>query len=128
MIRKFITAAILIPLTLVILAFALANREIVTLSFDPFDAANPAFAAKLPLFILIFGLVILGVVIGGVASWRRQSKWRRAARRLDSDVRDLHAENVALRRRLAEAEPAHAAPVSHVRAAPPSLRLRPPAA
>jgi uncharacterized integral membrane protein len=128
MIRKFITAAILIPLTLVILAFALANREIVTVSFDPFDAASPAFAVKLPLFILIFVLVILGVVIGGMASWMRQSKWRRAARRLDSDVRDLHAENVALRRRLAEAEPSSAAPITHARAAPPSLRLRPPAA
>jgi hypothetical protein len=34
---------------------------------------------SVPLFALILTLVIGGVVIGGVAAWLRQSKWRRAA-------------------------------------------------
>lgn len=120
MIRKILAAVILVPLGLVIVGLAVANREIVTVSFDPFNAASPAFALKAPLFLLVLMLLIAGVIIGGVAAWLRQSKWRRAARRLDVELRDARAEAETLRRRLAAAE---------VRpAAAPPLVLRPPAA
>jgi hypothetical protein len=79
----------------------------VTVSFDPFSAAEPAYSATVPLFVLIFVLVILGVVVGGVAAWFRQGKWRRLARRLEGDVHDLHAEVEAIRRR------EHAAPADN---------------
>ena len=98
MFRKIVTAVIVIPLAVIIVAFAVANRQTVTVSFDPLSSASPAYAATMPLFVLIFVLVILGVIIGGVAAWFRQGKWRRLARRLESDVRDLHAEIEALRR------------------------------
>ena len=99
MFRKVVTAVIVIPLAVIIVAFAVANRQPVTVSFDPFVTADPAYAATVPLFVLIFVLVILGVIVGGVAAWFRQSKWRRLARRLEGDVRDLHAEVEAIRRR-----------------------------
>ncbi len=99
MFRKIVTAVIVIPLAVVIVAFAVANRQAVTVSFDPFSSAAPAYAATVPLFVLIFILVILGVIVGGVAAWFRQGKWRRLARRLEGDVRDLHAEIDAIRRR-----------------------------
>ena len=102
MFRKIVTAVIIGPLAIVIVAFALANRQTVTVSFDPFSSASPAYAASLPLFVLIFVLVILGVVIGGVAAWLRQAAWRRTARRLDADVRALHQELEQMRRRAAE--------------------------
>jgi uncharacterized integral membrane protein len=104
MFRKVVTAIIVVPLAIVIVAFAVANRQVVTVSFDPFSSANPAYAASLPLFVLIFALVILGVVIGGVAAWLRQATWRRTARRLDADVRTLHQELEAMRRRATEEE------------------------
>jgi uncharacterized integral membrane protein len=104
MIRKIVTAVVVVPLAIVIVAFALANRQTVTVSFDPFSAATPAYAASLPLFALIFILVIVGVLIGGIATWLGQGPWRRRARRLDSDVRALHQELEALRRRAADTE------------------------
>lgn len=104
MFRKIVTAVIVVPLAIVIVAFALANRQVVTVSFDPFSSASPAYAATLPLFVLIFVLVILGVLIGGIAAWLRQAAWRRTARRLDADVRALHQELEAMRRRAAEEE------------------------
>lgn len=104
MFRKIVTAVIVVPLAIVIVAFALANRQVVTVSFDPFSSASPAYAASLPLFVLIFVLVIFGVVIGGIAAWLRQAAWRRTARRLDADVRTLHQELEAMRRRAAEEE------------------------
>jgi len=131
MLRKIVTYLILVPLALIIIAFAVGNREIITISFDPFDAAHPAYAARAPLFVLIFVLVILGVIIGGCAAWLKQHKWRRAARRLHDQLRALHEENVALRRRLAETEPGANLPAAQRFAgdgAPPPLQLRPPAA
>lgn len=104
MFRKVVTAIIVVPLAIVVVAFAIANRQVVTVSFDPFSSSSPAYAASLPLFVLIFVLVILGVVIGGVAAWLRQATWRRTARRLDADVHALHQELEAMRRRVAQEE------------------------
>lgn len=104
MFRKIVTAVIIIPLAVILIAFAVANRQPVTVSFDPFSSANPAYAVTLPLFVLIFALVILGVIIGGFAAWLRQEKWRRTARRLDADVRALHQELEIIRRRFAPVE------------------------
>ena len=42
MLRKFITALILIPLAVVVIALAVANRQPVLVSFDPFDQLHPA--------------------------------------------------------------------------------------
>ena len=106
MFRKIVTAVIVIPLAVIIVAFAVANRQTVTVSFDPLSSTSPVYAATMPLFVLIFVLVILGVIIGGVAAWFRQGKWRRLARRLEGDVRDLHAEIDALRRREHASAPA----------------------
>ena len=83
---------IVVPLAAIIIAFAVANRQPVTVSFDPFSSTSPAYAATLPLFVVIFMVLILGVLVGGFAAWIRQGKWRRAARRLDADVRALHDE------------------------------------
>jgi uncharacterized integral membrane protein len=100
MLRKIVTLVIVLPLAAIIIAFAVANRHAVTVTFDPFSSSNPAYAATVPLFVLIFVLVILGVVIGGVAAWLRQAHWRRAARRLDGDNRRLLQELSAVRERL----------------------------
>jgi len=97
MIRKAIAALVLVPLALLIVVFAVANRQPVTVSFDPFGAGDPALAATLPLYILVFILVILGVVVGGLSAWLRQHKWRRTARRAAAETRALRAELAAAR-------------------------------
>jgi hypothetical protein len=73
-------------------------------SFDPFDQANPAFELALPLFALMLALVIAGVVIGGVAAWLRQNRWRRAASLAQAQARDLRAELDRLKRRMGTME------------------------
>ena len=110
MLRKIITAIIVVPLAVVIIAFAVANRQAVTVSFDPFSATNPAYAATLPLFAVIFAVLIVGVLIGGIAAWIRQGKWRRSARRLDAEVRALHDEMATIRHRFSSSEPAASEP------------------
>ena len=100
MFRKIVTGIIVVPLAIIIVAFAVANRQMVTVSFDPFSSASPAYAATLPLFVLIFILLILGVVVGGVAAWIGQAKWRRGARALDDEVRKLRSEVDTIEARL----------------------------
>jgi uncharacterized integral membrane protein len=89
--RRILTVVVVIPLVIVIAIFAVANRALITVSFDPLDSAHPALAVTLPLFILIFVLVGLGVLVGGVAAWLKQHKWRMRARRAEAEARDLRA-------------------------------------
>jgi uncharacterized integral membrane protein len=90
--RKFFTALIVIPLFLILIVFAVANRHFVTVSFDPFNSADPSLAVSLPLFALIIAVAIVGVVAGGCATWFGQRHWRRAARRHEADAREARAQ------------------------------------
>jgi uncharacterized integral membrane protein len=125
MIRKLVSALVLVPLAIVLIAFAVANRESIIVSLDPFDQANPALSIRLPLFVLILIVVIAAVILGGIAAWLRQSKWRRAARQAQAQVRELRAQLDVLERQNATAEPPP--PVLRVRQTP-RLRIPPPAA
>jgi uncharacterized integral membrane protein len=107
--RKIVSAVIIIPLVVILVAFAVANRQSVTISFDPLSSAHPAYAITWPLFLIVFAVLILGVVIGGFATWLGQGVWRRTARRLDADVRALHEELAAIRRRFGTDAPPPAA-------------------
>jgi uncharacterized integral membrane protein len=108
MFRKIVTGIVVVPLVVFLVAFAVANRQAITVSFDPFSAASPAYTATLPLFAVLFAVLILGVLIGGIAAWIRQGKWRRIARKLDGEVRALHDELEAIRRRFGSSAPAQA--------------------
>jgi uncharacterized integral membrane protein len=103
--RKIVSALILVPLAVVIIVFAVANRQSVTVSFDPFSSTSPAYAATLPLFVVIFTVLIVGVLVGGIAAWIGQAKWRRLARKSDADVRVLQQELETIRRRFAPEPP-----------------------
>src|SRR3954468_18299794 len=95
--RKFLTALVVIPLGIIFVVFAVANRHLVTVSFDPFNSANPSLAVTMPLFVLIIGVAILGVAAGGMATWFRQRRWRRASRQHEADARRARAQLAELR-------------------------------
>ena len=95
--RKLFTALIVIPLGLLFVVFAVANRHFVTVSFDPFNSRDPSIAIAMPLFAVIILVAILGVLAGGIATWLRQGYWRRAARLHEADARQARAELADLR-------------------------------
>jgi len=99
--RKFVTALIVIPAGLFFIIFAVANRHLVTVSFDPFNSVTPTVAVTLPLFVVIIAFAMLGVLAGGMASWFRQGKWRRAARQHEADARQARSQLADLRGQLA---------------------------
>jgi uncharacterized integral membrane protein len=95
--RKFFATVVLIPLGLVFVVFAVANRHLVTVSFDPFNSTDPAMAVTLPLFVVLILVAIAGVVAGGSATWFGQRHWRRTARRHEADARQARAQLADLR-------------------------------
>ena len=95
--RKFLTALVVTPLGLIFIVFAVANRHLVTVSFDPFNSSDPAVGVTLPLFVVIIAVAILAVAAGGSATWFRQRYWRRAARQHEADARRARAEIADLR-------------------------------
>jgi uncharacterized membrane protein YciS (DUF1049 family) len=119
LLRKIAAAIVLVPLAIVIVAFAVANRQEVTVSFDPFSADKPVAAVTLPLFALTILLLIIGVVIGGAASWLRQGRWRASVRRLERELRRL-------RDRLGALEGTTAKPAAGTEQGAPRPRLRAP--
>ena len=99
--RKFFTALVVIPLGIIFIIFAVANRHLVTVSFDPFNSVTPTVAVTLPLFVVIIAVAMLGVLAGGMASWFRQGKWRRAARQHEAEAHRVRAQLADLRSQVA---------------------------
>jgi uncharacterized integral membrane protein len=95
--RKFFTALIVIPLAVIFVVFAVANRHFVTISFDPFNSADPSLAADVRLFWVVFAAAFVGVIVGGCATWFGQRRWRRGARQHEADARTLRAQLAELR-------------------------------
>lgn len=90
---KFLKWLFLLPIIVIGLALALANRQMATIYFDPFPNGGvngPQLSA--PFFLILFVALMVGVVIGGVATWIGQAPHRRAARRTRAELRRLSAE------------------------------------
>jgi hypothetical protein len=69
-----------IPLAVLAIGFAVANRQWVTISLDPFSRESPLAAIDLPLWTIFFVGAFFGLLAGWVAAWVAQGKWRRATR------------------------------------------------
>lgn len=65
---------------IVFVAIAVSNRQNATLILDPFRPENPVLQITAPFFVYLFGALLLGMVLGGIASWLSQGKWRKTAR------------------------------------------------
>ena len=101
--RNIIKALVLIPVALVVLAFAIANRREISVSLDPFgNGDTSALTVTAPLFVFLIAALLLGVLLGGAASWLGQSKHRKAARQGRSEIERLRAEAVSLKARVAD--------------------------
>jgi uncharacterized integral membrane protein len=89
---KLRTLLISLPIAIVLVALALANRAPVTLSLDPFAGATPAYAVTMPLFLALFLTLIIGILIGGGVAWFSGLRKRRAlGKRVKLMKRDLAA-------------------------------------
>jgi uncharacterized integral membrane protein len=99
MTRRLVGWLLLLPLAVLLVLFALANRQVVHIGFDPFGretAILPAF--DIPLFVLIYTMLIIGVLLGGLAVWLTQGRHRRERRQLRRETKRLGRELDDVRR------------------------------
>jgi uncharacterized integral membrane protein len=111
--RTLFRLIVIVPIAIILLMFAFANRHLVTVSFDPFagnDVAGPSITA--PLFILLILAVGAGVVLGGVASWFKQAKLKRALREARAEADEARIEAARLRREMLVNPPVASTPLS----------------
>ncbi|MBM2714321.1 LapA family protein [Mesorhizobium caraganae] len=89
MFNRFMLIVVFVPLAVILIALAVANRELVAFTLDPFNPGNPKLTLNLPLFIFLFVALAIGMVVGSLATWVKQGRYRKLARQ-----RGIEAENL----------------------------------
>jgi len=84
--KRLLKFIILLPVAVIGLAFAVANRHNVSVSFDPFSGDMEGAKIVAPLFVILILATMFGVVIGGIATWIAQGRNRRALREARSEA------------------------------------------
>lgn len=79
--KRVLSVVIGLPLCILVVALAVANRRSVPVSLDPLSPDTSALTVQVPLFLIMFGMLIVGVILGGAVSWLGQGRFRREARR-----------------------------------------------
>ena len=100
---RYIRYACIATFAVALIAVALANRTVVTLKVLPDEiaglfAVNPSI--NIPLFVVIFGGLIAGLLVGFVWEWFREhsmraedSKSSRNVRRLEREIARIKGQN-----------------------------------
>ncbi|SMO88459.1 lipopolysaccharide assembly protein LapA domain-containing protein [Ruegeria faecimaris] len=92
---RYLRYAFLAVLGIVLISVSLANREAVELTLIPSAIADLLgfnFSASLPLFVVVLGGIVAGLVIGFLWEWLREHKHRRDATASKGEVRKLERE------------------------------------
>ena len=89
---------VLAPIAVLVVLLAVANRAPVVLSLDPMG--GNVWSVTIPLFVAVLGALMVGILIGGVACWLGQGRYRRAARDKAREAQTALAENDRLRQML----------------------------
>lgn len=98
---RYLRYGFLLLLGVALLVVALANRGGVTLSLLPDDLAaltGLQASATVPVFVVIFGGIAAGLIIGFVWEWLREHRFRSQAARRARDVEALQREVGRLRK------------------------------
>jgi hypothetical protein len=90
--RRIVWLLVAIPAGLLLVTLALANRHDVRLALDPFHPEAPVVSLVLPFYAYLFAAILVGVVLGGMAMWLSQGRWRKSARVQGRAAARWHAE------------------------------------
>ncbi|MFD1343602.1 lipopolysaccharide assembly protein LapA domain-containing protein [Litorisediminicola beolgyonensis] len=92
---RYIRYAFLALLAIVLIAVALANREVVTLQLLPAELSallGLQERVSMPLFFVVVASIAAGLLIGFVWEWLREHKHRATAARREARIRELERE------------------------------------
>ena len=80
MIGRILSLIFAAVMAVVLVTIFVINRHVVRLTLDPLSPSDPVFALDWPFYWFIFGFMLIGIILGGLATWFTQAKWRRMAR------------------------------------------------
>jgi len=100
MVNRIVGWVVLVPLCLGLIVFALANRHFVVINFNPFAPVEASVAPGygVPLFVVLYVVLLVGVLLGGTATWFAQGRHRRREKHWRREAHVLNGELEALRR------------------------------
>jgi uncharacterized integral membrane protein len=90
--RRLVWFPIALVAAALLITLAVANRDPVRMVLDPFRPDAPVISLTLPFYAYLLGALTLGVVLGGVATWLGQGRWRKTARLKTQDAMRWQAE------------------------------------
>ena len=97
---RYLKYLFLIVVAIGLVVLAMANRDPVTLTILPSELAlwtGVDYAIELPLFLVILGGVVTGVLVGFVWEWLREHRHRAAAATNKREARKLEREVESLK-------------------------------
>ncbi len=95
MMKRIVGWVLLVPFCAALIVFALANRQLVPVNFNPFTPPEVLAEASpgVPLFLVIYLVLLIGVLLGGIATWfaqgphrSREKHWRRESAHLSREL------------------------------------------
>ena len=100
MMHKIVGLVVLVPLCLGLVVLALANRHFVIVNINPFAPGDVAAAPGygVPMFVVLYVVLLIGVLAGGTATWFAQAEQRRRARHWRRESQTLSDELERLRK------------------------------
>jgi uncharacterized integral membrane protein len=90
--RRIVWLLVAFPAAAILVTLAVANRHAVRLVLDPFRPDEPVLWIDLPFYAYLLIALVIGVALGGTATWMTQSRWRRTARRRAQEALRWQAE------------------------------------
>lgn len=92
MLKRVVRLLLAFPAAILLITLAVSNRHSVRMVLDPFRPEQPALAIEMPFYFYLFGALVIGVAVGGWATWFSQSHWRKSARHRAQDAMKWRAE------------------------------------
>ncbi|MGB3391236.1 MAG: LapA family protein [Pseudaminobacter sp.] len=89
MLKRFMLIVVFVPLAIILIALAVANRVPTAFTLDPFNPGNPALTVQIPLFFLLFAALVVGMIVGSLATWFKQGRYRKLARQRGQQLQTI---------------------------------------
>lgn len=78
--KKILNLVVFIPLGVLLIVLAVANRQVVTLALNPFRPDDGVLSLSGPFFLFLLLALTVGMAIGSAATWWSQGRYRKQAR------------------------------------------------
>jgi uncharacterized integral membrane protein len=78
--KRILSLIVFVPLGIVLIVLAVANRQPTTLALNPFNPEDAVLSVTAPFFLFLILALLLGMGLGATVTWWKQGRYRRQAR------------------------------------------------